>query len=257
MRRAGKRTSRGFTLVEVVVATTVLMVMAGSLITAMQGMRGLTDAGNLEVKLQEAGERALSRMVEDLRRSGFVEVDLGGGPPLQSFPYIFKDGDPTLGWTWGIDPTGANPDNTDPPVTNMGVHAHAPAAKAAQPGDPDFGPNQEIVFVIPADADLDGVPDIDASGDIVWSPNQISYVLVTRLDGVNYVERRVNGVNNQKVAMNVERLVFDDNTSSGGGAVRVNTIRIEIHFRQVDSQGLVHRYVAQTSLRLRNARESE
>jgi hypothetical protein len=140
----------------------------------------------------------------------------------------------------------------------MAVHAHAPAAKLAQPGDPDFGPNHEIVFVIPDDANGDGVPDIDANGDIVWSTDQISYVLVTRADGNNYVERRRNGVNNQKVVMNVERLVFDDTTSSGGGAaVQVDTVRIQIHLRQVDPQGLVHRYVAQTSLRLRNARQGE
>ena len=258
LRGYGGRATSGFTLVEIVVASSVLLVMAGSLITALKGIRGITDSGSMEVKLQTSGERAVSTIMDDMRRSGFVDVDVGGGPPLQSFPYIFKDGDPTLGWTWGTEPSGANPDNTDPPVTPMLMHAHAPATKAAQPGDPDFGPNQEIVFVIPADANADGVPDIDASGNIVWSPNQISYVLVTRADGNNYIERRVNGLNGQKVAMYVERLVFDDNTSSGGGAaVQVNTIRVQIHFRRADPQGQMHRYVAQTSLRLRNARELE
>ncbi len=235
----GSRNRRaGFTLLEIVISTTLLLLLAGSLVQALDALKGVTTAGSVESKLQQAGERALLRIIDDMKRSGFVTLDLGGFN--QSFPFLFDGGDATVSWQGFAPPTG------------MGVHTHLAATKQAQAGEPDFGLDREIVFVLPADFDGNGVPDVDANGELVWDPAQISYTLVTRLDGLNYLERRVNGVNPTKAAMFVERIAFDDNTSSGGVAVPLGAIRIQVFMRQNDDNGQVHRHTARAMVRMRN-----
>jgi hypothetical protein len=121
-------------------------------------------------------------------------------------------------------------------------------------GDPDFGVTREIVFVLPQDADGDQVPDIDAAGDLIWGAAELSYVLVTRADGINYVERRTDGANGQVIGMFVERLAFDDNDSTqlSPDPVPLGAIRVQVFLRQVDQEGLVRRYAASATVRMRN-----
>lgn len=230
--RSSRRT--GFTLIEVAIATTVLLVVSGALITAMNGLRGAAVTGDVTSRLSEAGEKALLRIVEDLRRSGRVNQGT-------AFPYTFENG--------------------DSPFDDM--HDHVPADEHAEVGEPDFGPDREIVLVLPRDEDTlgppavagvpDNTPDLDANGELIWGLEQFSYVLETGLDGVNRLERRVDGVApGQVVASWVERVRFDDFNSAPLEIPNSGSVRVRIWLRQPDSRGTVHRWFGEAMVRMRN-----
>jgi hypothetical protein len=194
----------------------------------------MTNSSSTQATLQDSCERAMRRIFADLSRSGTVTRP---GPVVEvDYPYLFEDG------------AAAAPFDT--------LHAHAPAAHQAVAGDPDFGPSREIVFALPQESDPPGtfgndVPDIDANANLIWDPAEYSYVLVAGVDGVNYLQRRIDGANPVNVASNVERVVFDDIASSGF-AIPVDCVRVRLHFRKVDAAGTVYRYSAEQIIKLRN-----
>ena len=255
----------GLSVVEIVLVASILGLLARALIEATTSMSRVTSSGNVESLLQERGERALRTIVQDLRRSGYL-ADVGAGG-LRAYPYTFDAG-------VADDPLYAH-------------HDHAPAMKEADPGDPDFGPDREIVILLPSDfddderpdldLDLNGVPELDGNGDgvrsedasdtvdfvpdqatirpdtgLIWSHDEISYVLVTRPDGENYLERRVNGAaaGARRLCRGVERVVFDhdeDDFSLPQGSVRVR-----LFLRERNENGTVHRRTLESTVRLRN-----
>ena len=225
----------GLTLIEMIIGLTILLLLAGSLTQSLGNMKGLTTAGDTNGRLQEAGERMLADIVDDMKRSGFVQQG------LKDYPFLFNEGDASANWQ-GVG------------VNGFGVHSHPAPAHAAQAGDIDFGVTREIVFLLPQDADANGVPDLDASGDLVWDAREFSYVLVTRPDGINYLERRVDGAGARKVGMYVERIAFDDNASTllTPDPVPLGAIRVQVFLRQQDESGMVHRYTARAVVRMRN-----
>jgi hypothetical protein len=214
----------GFTLTEMVIGSTILFLLAAALTGATKGLRDLGSAGGVQVDLQEMGERALAQITQDLKRSGFVTQ---GGV---DYPHLFDDGAAT-GW--------------------FAPHAHAPAASEAEAGDADFGPSREIVLLAPQDADADGVPDLDGNGQLVWDAAELDYVLVTRPDGVNELQRRDTTGALRPVANHVERVVFDDNPTSGF-EVPLGAVRVRIFFRKRDASGHLYRHTAEAVVRLRN-----
>lgn len=242
-RAAAHRVRRGFTLVEMAIVATILILLSGALVSSLESLRDATLTSSVESKLQEAGEKAMRQIVDDLRRSGVVTVDFGAG--LVAYPGFFFDGD-----------TAATATSAE--VNAM--HAHPAPVQNAVAGDPDFGASREIVFLQPLDADTwgppavvgvpDGIPDLDANADLVWDPTEFSYVLVTGVDGINRLERRTNGINPTTVASFVERVVFENNAFNF--AIPLSAVRIRIFLRQVDSQGVVHRYQTDATVQLRN-----
>jgi len=225
----GSHARAGFSVLEMLIAVTILSLLAGALSLSIKHMRGLTVSSSAQATLQDAAERALKRISADLSRSG--EITQGG----KVYPYLFDEGAAT----------GA-----------FAVHAHAPATHAAVAGDPDFGVTREIVFALPQELDGPGsfgndVPDIDANANLIWDAAEFSYVLITGVDGINYLQRRVDGAAPVTIASNVERVVFDDNPNSGF-TLPVNTIRVRLYFRKTDAQGVLHRYFAEQIIKLRN-----
>jgi hypothetical protein len=225
MNTTGMRTSRsGFTVLELAIGATILLLLVGSLMQSVSSMsRGATYA-SIDSELQAMSERAIRSILRTMKPSGFAIV----GP--DRYPYLFVDGNA---------------------VGNFAASAHAPAAKHGVAGDADFGPNQEIVFVQPLDADADDRPDIDANGSMIWAGNQFAYVLVTRADGVNVLQRRIDGGTPRDIANHVERVTFDDNTTSGG-QVPLRALRVRIWFRRTDEKGAVHRLFSEAMVKLRN-----
>lgn len=221
---------RGFTLIEMVFSSAVLTILVGSLALALSRLSQVQSSFDAEVRLQAEGTRALEAILEDLY--GAAYVDANG----VSYPHTFEAGIPGAGFA---------------------PHAHAPANKSAVAGEPDFGVDREIVFVLPDDADADGVPDLDANGDIVWSAEELSYVLVTRPDGINALERRTDAGAPRAVARFVERVAFDTGPNTIGlpstnALLPFNTVQVRIWFRLVDGNGHLHTYAVQASTRLRN-----
>lgn len=219
----------GFTIIEVAISAFVLVLLSGALTQALIRLRGVTEVTDLRTQLQDSGERAINLIVSDLRRSGFVTV------AGTNFPYLFDDG----------------------VITNVAfnVHAHAQATENAAVGDPDFGVNREIVMAQPLIQDLDGdgldKPTLDANGNLMWSNNVISYIVVTGADGVNYLERRVNAGSPRRIASFVERIWFEDD-SLVGSTVPDGAIRVRIWFRRPDDAGNVYRHSTDVTVSLRN-----
>lgn len=232
-RSPGDQRSTGFTLVELAVTALLLAVLGGILATCIGDMRQATLTGSIESKLQEAGHHALREILADVHRSGQLVVD------SKSYPFLFEDGEAG----------GA-----------FAIHAHAKAVQHAQDGEPGFGPNREIVLLRPQDLDTrgpplvegtpDGIPDLDEDGLLVWDASEVSYVLTTEADGINRLERRIDGVADRVVALNVDRIVFDDVSSDL--TLPLDCVRVRIFFRQQDSQRRIHRYQAQALMRMRN-----
>jgi hypothetical protein len=227
VRRAQARSSlrEGFSVIELTLASVVFLVLLlafGRSLTALIGSRQALDA---DTRLQDMGMRAIERMLDELRRAGFVQVD------GLAYPHLFEDGAPGPGFE---------------------PHAHPPAIEHASPGQADHGPNREIVFLLPADDDGDGVPDIDLDGRLLWSEGEVSFVLLTGADGVNSLQRRVDVGAAVELARDVERILVDDAESSGF-AIPLNVIRIQLWFRTVGDEGRVHRHFVETTTRLRNS----
>lgn len=215
----------GFALLEMMIGVAILLLLVGTLTQSLRSLSQGNSYAEIDGELQAQAGRAMHAVIASLKPSGFVSLD------GNSFPYLFEDGNAAGAYM---------------------ASAHEAPNHSAVAGDPDFGPNREIVFVQPADADADGRPDIDAAGRLVWSGDQQSYVVVTRRDGVNVLERRTNGGAAKPIASHVERITFDDNASSGF-EVPLRSIRIRIWLRKTDETGAVHRAFTESVVKLRNA----
>ena len=219
-----ERRRRGSTLIEVTIGVSLLLLLIGTLSETLHSLERGTVVAQIDSQFQAQAQFALRRIVDDLKRSGFATI------AGENYPYLFLDGDAQGAFV---------------------ANAHAPAVHTAAPGDPDWGPNREMVFLQPADADGDGRPDLDAGGRMIWSADQFAYVLVTRRDGVNVLERRTNGAAPRKIAHHVERITFDDNTTSLF-QVPLRAIRVRIWFRRWDERGALHRLSVEAVVNLRN-----
>lgn len=264
MRRPTPHARRSaFTLIEMIVVIGILAVLARVLVETTGSMGRISSTGTATGVLRLEGERALSRIIADLRRSGFQTVD------GKDYPYVFTDG---------------VPDNPD-----FAAHAHAPAPLTAQPNDTDFGPRRSIVLVAPSDLDRDGRPELDADGDgwpeldgdgdgiltddpadvaalwdptlntihpttgLVWSHSEISFVVVTAADGTSVLERRVdnNPATARVLARQVERIQFDTPESSGW-TIPLGSVRVRIFFRTTDRDGRLIKARNEVTVSLRN-----
>ncbi len=215
---------RGFSMLEVMLSTSILVIVLGSLAVSVGSMQDLAATARQRGELQITGQRAVLAILGDLRRSGTVVVGGFG------YPLVFDGGDPGAGHP---------------------QHAHIPASKSGAPGDEDAGPDRSILFVLPLDEDGDRRPDVDVNGELLWDDAVHGYVLVTGADGVNRLERWVEGLPPRSVARYVERMVFDDAASSGW-EIPLDSIRVRLYLRKIDASGQVQRFFIEAVVALRN-----
>jgi hypothetical protein len=250
--RAGSRA--GFSLLEVGLSATILFLLAGSMIEAVDQVGALGRAGSVEGRMQQGANDALAQVTSDLKQSGFVSAS------GKDYPHLFEDGDA------GVD---------------FANHDHAVPTENSHSGDDDFGVNREIVLVQPTFVEvaqdstgvnwelyddeglpvqLPGgltvtkqytVPAIGNDGSAGWQGSEISYVLVTAADGVNELQRRVDGASAQVVARGVERVLFDTATTDPTGCP-VDAVRVRVWMRIRDEEGTWRRHSAETVVRLQN-----
>ena len=133
-----QRGSRGFTLLERILGATVLALLAKTMISATTSVSHLTESGNLESRIQRDSDRAMGRIMEDLRMSGFHTVN------GRAYPHVFLNGEPD---------------------SEFREFEHTPAPQAAAPGEAAHGPMCSIVLCAPSDLDGNGRPEIDVDGD--------------------------------------------------------------------------------------------
>ena len=227
--RRRERRAAGFTVLELAIVGAILVLVVASFGQAAASMQRAKDVVEVRTRLQEEATRALTRILDDLRRSGFVAVN------GVTYPAFLVD---------GVAPAA------------FAVHGHPPAAEHAQPGDPDFGPNREIVFALPADADADGRPDVDANGQLAWDARDFSYVLTTGPDGVNRLERRIDAADPRPVADHVERIAFDDSASTGF-QLPFDSVRVRLWLRMRGEDGIEYRHQIEGTVRLRNGLQAQ
>jgi hypothetical protein len=219
----------GATVLEITIASVLLLMTAGMTIRAVVDMRGAATLTTVNSQLSAQGERAIERIMDDLRRSGVASV---GG---LNYPHMFSAGD-----------AGAGFEN----------HDHTPAPQAVAVDSPDYVTPREIIFLQPADADAPGAagagrPDVDADGQLVWDTREFSYV-VEQVNGRNELQRRIDGASPQVVCRDVEWIRFDDNTQPGAGALPTGALRVRLALRDVDATGRAVRWETEVVVRLRN-----
>lgn len=221
---------RGFGLLELLISTAILAIIGGTVAETLGTMGQAASTGRAKQRAQKMAEHAMSKILNDLRMSGAVSV---GG---KIYPYIFDDGN-------ALNVAG---------VGDFTAHAHAAAVHKAVAGEADAGVTREIVFVLPADADNNGVMDTDAAGNLVYPNTEYSYVLVN-YDGVtNRLERRIgaNAASAETIATNVERIAFETNAEDP--AIPLDAVRVRIFFRLQDKENRAVPYRAETTIKLRN-----
>ncbi|QDU67823.1 PilW family protein [Engelhardtia mirabilis] len=227
MRDTRKNRRRGgFTLLELTIGASLLVILGASILESTSSMKRMALTSSTESMLQEQARRALHTIVRDLRTSGFVQLG------ALDYPHFF-DGTPDA---------------------NYGApeHAHEQPTKVAEAGDLDFGPNREILFLLPADIDANGTPDVNpADGSLMWDTDDlVSYTVVTGLDGRNTLLRRETDGGSRVIARDVERFNVEDWTINP--ILPPNAVRVQIYFRARDDDGREYRYRTESWVSLRN-----
>jgi len=218
----------GTTIVEIAIASTVLLMTAGATITAISDMRGAALIATTSSQLSEKGERAMAQIIEDLARSGVATRD------GNVYPHLFDNGDAD---------------------TAFDHHDYVCATQAAEPGDPDYVVTRSIVFLQPADNDPlgdpeHGRPDVDANGRLVWDASEFSYVVVT-INGRNYLQRLTDAGSPATICSDVEWIRFDDSTTPGVNTP-LDALRVRLGLRAVDGDGRALTWTSSAVVRLRN-----
>lgn len=222
----------GFTLLELMIGSTILLLLAGSVWETLHSMKSITIVGTVETHLQKQSEKAMTSIFGDLQTSGRVE-DAG-----TVFPYSFTEGEPD--------------DYHDPDQW----HGHEPATKTGDPElDADALPDQELIFLLPADDNADGIPDVDPiEGELLWDDDTVSYSVRTLADGSNVLMRKAGAEAPSVVARDVERCDFEVFGDTGAGLL-IDQVRVSLFFRKTDEDGRVYRQRMTAVVRMRNGEQ--
>jgi type II secretory pathway pseudopilin PulG len=211
--------SAGFSITEMVVSAAILVILGAGIAQSGGALRGAVTGGQTADVLMADAVEAMEAIRLDLKASGFVGA----------YPHTFLNGNA---------------------ATAFDLHDHTPATKHAGDSELAAGPDREIIFLRPADADADGVPDVDGGGALVWDGQEFSYVRVDDATGTPVLERRIDGVTDRVLARNVERVTFE--TQADDGTVPAQAVRVTLHMRHQAPGGSVQRYFAQSMIKLRN-----
>ena len=209
----------GFTLVEQIFAVALLVLVLGASTRVFSGANDAATAQNTRADTVEDLNRGLRSILDDLKFSG--NSDFGG----TTFPALFEDGN-----------AGGS----------LGIHNHA-----APNGSGASVTSREVVFLLLADDDGDGVPDVGADSSGIWGADEFSYVLIPDADGTNRIERRINGVLDRIVLRGVDSMLIDDRASSGF-TVPFGSLRVTITGTRVDTRRRAYTETVVGTVALRN-----
>lgn len=225
-----KRSKRaGFSLIEAMMSTFIFLSVLGALYGTISSGHSFVGVQDTLAKMQMDARKTLEHLTDELRMSGWRENPVVLEP---DYPYIFVNGVAH----------GSFADESHP----------APAQHVA-PGNPAFGDVKEIVFKIPVDLDGNGLLTDDVTGDVEWSPWDVSYVLITSPGGVNELVRREDGVVTDILARYVERITFDNIFTDG--SVRMNEITITIYMARPTPKGAWLQTTMSTIVTMRNVED--
>lgn len=243
----------GFTLLELVYSTTILTILMISLAICLTQIQQITATGQARQALQHQAHSVLERIATDLAASGSVEIDGLDYPLVYEVAAMVEGVDKPTAKELGYEKAEDVPDSGSVDE-EYGLEMQDAPWKSAHDGEADFGWDQGIVIACPNDVDRDGVPDLDEDGEIDWDDGAIVYRLVPLADGTNDLVRTDPEGVDDVLAHGVERVVFDDSTSSNFD-IPLDAVRVRIFFRETDEAGLVQRYRVSRVVRLKNTPE--
>jgi len=226
---ARRRRRRGFSLVEALVSSFIFVTLMVAVYAALSDALDFHGIQGTFIKMQMDGRRALERMSGELRMTGRFDNPVAGEP---GYPYVFTNGVAS---------------DIFAPLSHPAPVRHLP------PGDPASGDVRSIVFKTPEDVDGDGLLTASATGDIEWTDDDISYVLVSDAAGTNILERRVNNVTTDVIARGIERITFD--TIDTDPAVDFDEIVITIYMARQTPRGSWLQANLTTCVTMRNTEE--
>ncbi|HKE00553.1 MAG TPA: prepilin-type N-terminal cleavage/methylation domain-containing protein [Planctomycetota bacterium] len=263
----------GFSLVETMIVSTVFVLVAMSIYGTLNNITSLHGTADSSVILQLEGQRALNKIVDELRAAGFYRPQ----PDLTVADY-----DPAL---WTVKPEDDTHPNWDVPYlfaaegAPEGIFkllAHAPAKHKAVAGDEELDATQEMCFV-PLVPMLNGPPAAKPQATVEWSNSMlgaqaavvvapsfkvVSYELQTGNDGINRLMRverpidlvagTVGAVSQQaELAKDVEAVRFD--TAQTDASLSLYTVRCTIWLRKTATSGTVVGAKVSSRVKLRNS----
>lgn len=261
LRKAGGPRS-GFSILEVCISASLLIVLTGALVAQLDATRRQSLEVRTSERLQTAGDAALREIGEELRKSGFVYAN------GKQYPSLWIDGSPGTGFQ---------------------AYSHVRAAEHDTSGQPGFGYNRELAYALPvmrrigqaasginhcldcssSELDPGGMyepPPLNAtaylriyqapyispaSGKVVWAAQDGAFVLVTESSGRNALQQRRGTTVVRTLARDVERLVFDTSSTDPVG-VPVGTVRVRLWLRAKDQNGAVQRWQGESMVDMRN-----
>ena len=242
----------GFTLLEMSISAAIFTTFTWMLVRSNEATVSMTDTSSVKAEILRNSQKAMDRILGDLRQTGFVTLN------GREYPHVFDDGMPGVGFS---------------------EFQYTPAPIAAQPGEVGFGVMRSIVLVSPSDldgdgrpeldADLNGIPELDGNGDGIptdsgddinglWTPGEVTISQDTRLswsnDTVGYIvtPTGINGTSElvrvtggvvggrEVIARGIDRIQFDTTVSSGF-QIPTNTVRVQLFFRVTAPDGTVYR----------------
>jgi len=226
-RRRSRRA--GFSLIEALMSTFIFLSVLAAVYGTISSGQSFTGVQDTLAKIQMDARKTLERLTEELRMSGWRENPVALEP---DYPYIFVNG---------------------VAHGSFAAESHPAPAQHVAPGNPAFGDVREIVFKIPVDLDGDGLLTDGTTGDVEWSPWDVSYVLITSPGGVNELVRREDGVVTDILARYVERITFDNIFTDG--SVQLNEIAITIYMARPTPAGAWLQTTMSTVATMRNVED--
>jgi len=229
--RLRRSTQSGFNLIEALVTSFLFVTLLVAVYGALNDSMSFTGVQNTYVDIQMDARRALERMSDELRMSGWVNCPAPGNPRM---PYIFANG-VAAGY--------------------YAAESHAPAAQHVGPGNGAFGDITEIVFKVPRDNDGNGLLTAATTGKIEWSNFDVSYVIVTDASGINTLQRRENGVVTDILARYVERMTVTTIDTDPGAAI--NEIVLTLYMVRPTYKGQLLQTSISSCITMRNVEDTD
>ncbi|MHC4262609.1 MAG: PulJ/GspJ family protein [Planctomycetota bacterium] len=226
------RTRRGLTMVEMIIGVAVLTILGLSIASSTGSMKDMSLSGATQERLQLEARKAIRAIAQDIRLTANTTIEVDD----VSLPYPVFFGSEEI-----------------PPLYEAHDHDHDLAPKASEEGDYEYGEDQSILFVLPADEDADGAPDFSiATGLLAWeSEERVSYSRQLDGEGRPCLMRAVDGEGPRIVARDLELVRFD-HFSVETPEVPINTIRVQLSFRAESERGHTYRHRVETLIRMRS-----
>ncbi|MCP3914980.1 MAG: hypothetical protein GY711_05455 [bacterium] len=204
------------TIVEATLTLCIMTIAMTPFVGSLGQFRDMESASDVQFNLARGASRATRKITRDLSRGGYVDV---GGT---AYPLTLDEGD----------------------AGSLITAFQHPAAN-------DFGGgNDEIVFVLPVDADDDGWPDV-LDGEPVWGATRVAYLVVPENDTTNALVRRDENGSSETICRNVAQVVIE-RPAATGFAIPLDAIRIRITMRKMGSSGHVYEREIEQVIQLRN-----